>query len=126
MVSNYIMWRGKRRGRFESFYRKEGGQHAIDTFTKFIDFTNGVPNHHWAPQVDFLPGKLDRVIFFDRFEEEFSAFLGDIGKKPPSKMPRKNKTRHGPYWEYYTPYLVDAVADLYADDIDRFEFTYGE
>ena len=42
----------------------------------------------------------------------------------PSVPPHKNKSRHGTYHDYFTEETRNRVAEVYAEDIELFGYTY--
>jgi len=94
-------------------------------FEDFVFFAKRAHNHHWQPQVHFLPEKLDFVGRVETFEKDFGELCSKarIGLKTVDK---KNAITGLPYWEYYTPSLVEVVREMYSEDIKRFGYRFGE
>ncbi len=65
---------------------------------------------------------VDFVGRYESLESDF-AFIGRrIGLT--ATLPRCNAGARGDYREHYTPSLVDRVAEAYADDIERFGYSF--
>lgn len=59
-----------------------------------------------------------------RFEQLASWWRELCRKKgwPPVKLPKQNKTRHGPWREYYDQNMIKVVNEQYADDFEFFKY----
>ena len=95
----------------------------LSRFDDFVDFAIRVPNHHWQPQVLFLPEPVDFVGRVENFEADFCRVLERHGLENPVTE-SLNVTDHKPYSAYYTDGLVDKVADFYAEDIRTFGYEF--
>ncbi|HAC63743.1 MAG TPA: hypothetical protein DCF68_09435 [Cyanothece sp. UBA12306] len=94
-------------------------------FEDFVYFTKRANNHHWQPQVLFIAETPDFIGKVENFNEDFKKLSEKIGLD--IEIPPKSGTsKHKPYWEYYTPSLVEFVAEMYSKDIERFGYTFGE
>ena len=79
-------------------------------------------------QYNFLSDERGELLvdFVGRYEKLQSDFdyicdrLG-IGRSALSKL---NSTKHAHYSEYYTKGMADLVALLYAEDVEKFEYTF--
>lgn len=71
------------------------------------------------PVVDFL-GR------FERLEADFRTVAHAIGM-PDVALPHSMKsTKRRPYPDYYDRRTADIIAELYAEDIERFGYRFGE
>jgi hypothetical protein len=82
---------------------------------------------HFRPQVGFLfdgwgRQLVDEIHYFERIEEGFSQVKDKVN--PAAELVRRNATpgKLRPYLEEYTPEMVDAVGELYRDDVSRFGY----
>lgn len=96
----------------------------LSDFEDFVHFASETKNHHWQPQVLYLPDDLDFIGRVETFDTDFKKLLTTIGE-PPRQVSKSNVTSKGKYWGYYTPALADFVAEMYAEDIKRFGYTFG-
>jgi hypothetical protein len=98
-----------------------------DSFDRFVlEGTREVPRLG-MPQVSLLTAGDRRVDFVGRIEN----FLHDtnllrerLELKPVDELPRKNPTSHQHYSEYYTDETRARVAEVYADDLEAFGYTF--
>ncbi len=81
-----------------------------------------------TPQISYLRApKFGREVDFIGRTETFVADLqrGQVQLGlAPSTPPHKNKSKHGTYHDYYTDETRQRVADVYAEDIELFGYTY--
>lgn len=120
MVSNYVMWTSSRKSRLKSMC---GGKTPPDTFASFVEFALRYDNHHWRPQCDFIPHWVTHLIYLEDFCDEITVLFGDEARLPEKKV---GKTKHGPYWEYYRTPQIDTVTTMFARDLARFGYRYGD
>ena len=66
---------------------------------------------------------VDHLIRFENLENELGKLFEKLGL-PPVKFPHKNKTKHKPYWEYYTDETRKKVEELFKEDIEAFGYTF--
>lgn len=123
MVSNWKMftiqpWRIKQ---LKSMTNKD-----VSKFEDFVDFANSMKNHHWQPQSLYLPENLNFLGRLENFDEDFNKLCNAIDEKPLKKIEKSNAITRSPYWEYYTPSLVELVSEMYAEDIRQFGYKFGE
>jgi len=81
-----------------------------------------------TPQISYLRApKLDREVDFigrtENFAEDLQKVQIQLGLEP-SVPPHKNKSRHGTYHDYFTEETRQRVAEVYAEDIEVFSYTY--
>lgn len=97
----------------------------LSRFEDFVEFSARRSNHHWQPQVLFVPEELDFVGRVERFKEDIGRIRAATGLSlQVDPMRKRNSTSHKPYWLYYTEALVNRVGDLYEADISRFGYDF--
>lgn len=106
------------------------------TFEEFIDrCTDEISDSDGGKsllrnQIDYLTDGDGKIIvdFIGRFEQmqtDFDVVCRHIGRAKLD-LPRTNASRHASYVEFYTPGMVDTVADRFARDIAAFGYRFGE
>lgn len=68
---------------------------------------------------------VDFIGRFERLQSDFDRICDAIGI-PRSKLPHKKKMDRLPYWEYYDEETRKIVASKYREDIETFQYTFGE
>jgi hypothetical protein len=104
-------------------------------------------SRHITPQIEFLTGERGDLLveFVGRFEtlnSDFEHVARKLGL-PPANLPHRNSSsgrgavarlrrlltgpapdKPRPYQDYYDPELRDRVGDYYAEDVERFGYTF--
>lgn len=64
---------------------------------------------------------------FEQFEAHIAQILSHLDVRMPSKLPHKNKTSHSneSYRSYYNHRTRAIVAELYGEDIRRFDYSFS-
>ncbi|NWK56809.1 sulfotransferase family 2 domain-containing protein [Verrucomicrobiaceae bacterium N1E253] len=95
----------------------------LSDFESFVSFAIDCPNHHWQPQALFTPEPLDFVGKLESFDEDMNRLLSHLGRTPLA-LGKQNSTRRKGYRDYYSPTLVEVVADYYRRDIESFGYEF--
>jgi hypothetical protein len=69
--------------------------------------------------VDFV----GRVETFDR---DAALVREKLGLPPVEEVPRRNRTTHGQYTDYYTDATRQRIAEVFAEDIEAFGYRFGD
>lgn len=62
---------------------------------------------------------------FENIETDFKKVCSKIGLED-IPLPKKNTTIHKPYWEYYSKKTERIVRNLSPEDVEAFDYTFGE
>ncbi|MBE9061356.1 sulfotransferase family 2 domain-containing protein [cf. Phormidesmis sp. LEGE 11477] len=97
----------------------------LSSFRDFVLFAKQVNNHHWQPQFRFLPDELDFLGKIENFEADFHTLCDVIQQSDikPNGL-RLNSTTRLPYRDYYTSETIEAVAEMYSEDIEMFKYSF--
>ncbi len=80
------------------------------------------------PQVHTLTGpqgtRVDFVGRVESFVDDLNVVRERLGLEPMEKAPRRNRSSHGHYHDYYNETTRRKVAEVYADDIEAFGYEY--
>lgn len=81
------------------------------------------PQSLWrrTPQSRWLEG-LDYTGFFEQLEQHWKWIQFELGINTP--LPHIHKTEGPPYQEVYEQEMIDAVAEVFAEDIKNFKYTF--
>ncbi|WP_110208413.1 sulfotransferase family 2 domain-containing protein [Nocardioides daejeonensis] len=79
------------------------------------------------PQVHTLNAKersADFVGTIENFHDDANRVRERLGLTPLDKLPRRNKSSHGAYQDYYNEVTRRKVAEVYAEDIEAFGYEF--
>lgn len=103
------------------------GKLPFKRFVQLVGQNRPKVNHHWVPQIEFLPvDKMPTITIgrFESFAQSWEEFSDNIGINRP--LGHFYRTKHDHYTTYYDDETVDLVRKLYPEDIDFFGYDYGE
>lgn len=117
--------------------KQPGSVESTFTFDQFIDhLVNLVEtkydgditifgNPHVRSQVGMIyDTELDFVGKLENFNNDWSIVCEHMNVQPFEKELHQNKTKRGPYRDYYTDRTRQIVAELYSQDIERYEYQF--
>lgn len=82
------------------------------------------------PQVRTLSGPDGRRVDFvgrtENFDHDIAIVREKLNLPALEQAPRRNKSSHGHYSEYYNDATRKKVADVFAEDIEAFGYTFDE
>ncbi len=113
-----------------------GADHKT-SFPEYLELIARKPHVHWQPQYLFLTDDagssiVDYIGRFEDFETSIKEMMIRICGEPkrpngdPLNIPHVNKSKRVGYWMYYDDETRNAVAELYKEDILRYEYTFNE
>jgi hypothetical protein len=71
-------------------------------------------------------GRVDFIGRVENFVHDVNVVRERLGLEAVEKLPRRNRSTHGHYSEYYDDRTRARVAELYADDIEAFGYTFEQ
>ncbi len=83
------------------------------------------PQSFWFKHTEHLRD-FDRIYRFERLDEAFADLSKRFGGPNGTQIPHERKVERAPYTAIYTDQTREIVSNLYADDIDRFVYAFGE
>jgi len=95
----------------------------IQNFKHFVMLTSKINNHHWQPQVLFIPEKCNFIGKVETLQNDINIISDKIGFNR-IKLSRKNVTSHEHYSKYYDVELRKFIAERYKEDIDTFGYVF--
>lgn len=99
---------------FEDFIKKMGAGKLKDQGHSW----------HFKQQVGYLESGIEFVGRFENYLDDIKTVLKKLDV-PDIPLPHVNKSKRTGYQEYYTEETQQIVADLFADDIKEFGYSYG-
>ncbi len=80
----------------------------------------------WNQMINWIPGDIDFIGRFENYEEDLRQVLSlaKIDVSESDVVPHINKTDHKNYREYYDEDTKQMIAEMYKDDIERFNYTF--
>ena len=131
-----------------TFFRRNK---PLENFAQFVqdaeDFLKGkikarspFEGSHLWPQVDYIPHyrkkffgvkwgssvKLNHCGRVENFSYHFNQIMKDLGLEIPEPNAVNTSTSNIPWRKFYTPSLFNQVAELYAEDVEYFDYTRDE
>jgi Sulfotransferase family len=114
--------------RFPNVWRREG--EFRDDFSAFVLHGPEKVPRLGRPQVMSLAGPRGRTVDFvgrtESFDRDIAIVRERLGLPPIEVAPRINRSPHGHYSEYYDDTTRTRVAELFADDIEAFGYTFDD
>ena len=113
-----------------AFMTRAEGQFEKDPQAVMRRFVEAPPNHHilFQPQHSFISGA-DGKLLADSFgrveqmQESYDSICERIGI-PTTALEKVNSSKRSDYRQYYDQPLIDAVAKLYARDVELFGYDF--
>lgn len=106
------------------FYVRKKHPERMDKGVSFIDYTRTLASfgRTFQPQSVYLRGlALDFLGRFERLEADLAEVAGLLGREVKD-TPKRNETKHGPYWEYYNEEAAENIRQYYREDFERFKY----
>jgi hypothetical protein len=96
-----------------------------DSFQDFIRTLRPHPHEIYDTlhQHLILDEKIDFILRFEQLQQDFSGMLKTQGLDDIA-LPVAMKSEHGPYRDYYDDGLADWIAHTYANDIQRYHYSF--
>ncbi len=106
---------------------------AMEDFESYLEwmiasrnpFTRGATKY----QKDMVTDREGRILVdfigrFERLAEDFAQICGQIGIR--AELPALNRTRHRHYTDYYNERSRELVAEHFREDIELFDYHFGQ
>jgi hypothetical protein len=124
-MENPPTWDGFKEN-FDMFKRQ---MDRCPTFEDYVNMLNNCPHVHlqseWMTANNSNKNIIDYVGRFENLQEDFDLICDKIGI-PQQQLPRKNKSKHKHYTEYYDDETRQIVEKLHAKDIEMFGYEFEE
>lgn len=106
------------------------GMTTRTSFRKYLNLILEKEHVQWMKQVDFIydangQSMVDNIIRFENIDQGFHSIIKHLGI-PHTSLPHINKSKRKHYTKYYDQESIQIVADLYKEDIEAFNYNYGE
>ncbi len=123
-VSQFIYTKHKRKD-----LRKIIDMTKWTSFEKYLNLISENEHTHWMKQVNFICDKngtimVDKIIRFENIEKEFELIRQHLGIQNIT-LPHVNKSKRKHYTKYYNKRTIQIISNLYKEDIELFNYTFG-
>lgn len=95
-------------------------------FEEFVSIALTIDNHHWIPQVQFLIMPVDFIGRVENMDKDIQHVADCIGVSVNNVTHHNASSNQTHYSHHYTPELIERVGNYYAEDIERFGYTFEE
>ncbi len=101
------------------------------SFKSYLEKIQEKPHVHWQPQYLFLTDDQGEIIvdYIGRFEDYASSvahILGRLDIAKSEELPHLNRSSRSPYYHYYDDESREMVAEIYARDIQLFDYSFDQ
>lgn len=129
VVSGYAyLSQGGANTRDADFFNKH-----ISKYSSFDDFVTNIESvinqgyffgnmNHFTPMIDWLDRPIDFVGKLESIDADFKYIKEKLNLT--CNLVTKNKSKRKHYKEYYTAKSRDIISDVYASDIEQFDYKY--
>ena len=144
MLSVYTYWKQMTPNHKNYYWAKEACRSLRDNKMSFKEFILNLSDRkirfrkthdphlempHLKTQCSFLKVggefKMDFVGKMENLQRDFDFICKDIGI-PRQDLPHVNRSDHKCYTEYYDDQTKRVISDLYREDIERFNYNFGD
>lgn len=137
ILSLYMFWKNQTPEHIYYRYDKKQVNYIMKNRLDFKSFINEIAfnkesifhiKRHPKPYIGFFfqnPADLNYIGRVENMQNDFDT-LCDLIKIDRCTLPHENPSEHNNYTEYYDSESRDIVANLYADDIEYFEYKFDE
>jgi hypothetical protein len=104
------------------------GMRQGDSFKRYLELISKKKHIQWEPQVSFVRSQdgdcmVDFVGRFETFSESVLQIMARLGICV-TQIPHEVKSLRIAYQDYFDSESKELVADLYAEDVKAFEYSY--
>ena len=105
-------------------YHKQHELFKSMSFDQFIEFRKSEYQTQSSFIIDPRTNKriVSDVMKFENLEEEFAALTAKLGIKV--NLPHKNVSNKKSYKDFYSTKTIEAVEEIYQEDIKRFSYSF--
>jgi hypothetical protein len=107
------------------WWHAKGSEAAATSFHDFVQKLRPHRHEHYESlfYYDILDEPLDRLLRFERLNEDFAALMRECGT-PEIVLPHCEKRQRGDYRSYYDAETRDLVARMFERDIREYDYEF--